>query len=367
MIIFNKNFLENKIFFKGGGIIRAVTNPIRGIFGRRHRGDSTEVIEQTQKVEVQYRDPPPDKDYIKLGELARMIVPFEMKGDISSVNSSYLLAHFGVNRPINLTNEPRLKWTLFGYSYASRQTYNLKSLIGKNYDKSWLPDNSSYGTLIYNAIMDRIGKVNDFKELHDFPISHSWQSGPFECRRAFFVQSIGTTVNVYSRVYKRIGYTSSKLPPVPATKPKPREINLTITCIINAFFPNRNEKHLIRYIRTNDGHNANKWYTPNNTVRISIKVPYGTVFNVNKLTYHNTLSPANCPQITCSRDESVTYSFNYNPRFNFYAYQINYISFTENYNWVAYVGSVSQPFTTMVKFRRERNYGGKSGEDIGRS
>ena len=141
--------------FRIGRAIRRIFRPITNIFKRGGDGGYNEVVEQTQKVEVQYRDPPPDKDYVKLSELTKMIVPFEIKGDITSVNSNYLLAHFGVNKTINLTNEPRLKWTLFGYSYASRQTYNLKSLIGKNYDKSWLPE-SGYGDLLYKSVMDKV-------------------------------------------------------------------------------------------------------------------------------------------------------------------------------------------------------------------
>ena len=181
-----------------GRIFRPITNLIGG---RRHGGGGGEVIEQTQKIEIQYRDPPPDKDYIKLSELVRMTVPFTLKPDIAKIDSGYLMEHFGIGRTVNLTDNPRLKWTLFGYNYYGRHTYNLKDLIGKNYDESWLPDNGSYGQLVYSGVMNTMGKVSDFKELHELPISYNWQSGIFECRRAFFVQTIGATVNVYNRLY----------------------------------------------------------------------------------------------------------------------------------------------------------------------
>ena len=69
--------------FRIGRAIRRIFRPITNIFKRGGDGGYNEVIEQTQKVEVQYRDPPPDKDYVKLSELTKMIVPFEIKGENS--------------------------------------------------------------------------------------------------------------------------------------------------------------------------------------------------------------------------------------------------------------------------------------------
>ena len=341
--------------FRIGRAIRRIFRPITNIFKRGGDGGYNEVIEQTQKVEVQYRDPPPDKDYVKLSELTKMIVPFEIKGDITSVNSNYLLAHFGVNKTINLTNEPRLKWTLFGNNYQTRQTYNLKSLIGKNYDKTWLPE-SDYGDLLYNSVMDKVGKLEDFKELDGYPVSRSWQSGPFECRRQFFVYSIGTTVSVYNRIYKRIGYTNVTLPPVPPVPPPPKEFNVTIVCKINHFEPNRDGQHLY-YKRTNDGSNQRTWYYPINNVTLNFKVHYGTVFNVNKLSYNNLLNPISCPQVTITRDESFTYVFQYSQRMNLYARSVSRVNVTENYDWVKYGSgqSTGVPFVFNVVYDRRES------------
>lgn len=342
--------------FRIGRAIGRIFRPITNLIGGRRRGGGGggEVIEQTQKVEIQYRDPPPDKDYIKLSELVRMTVPFTLKPDIAKIDSGYLMEHFGLNRAVNLTDNPRLKWTLFGYNYQGRHTYNLKDLIGKNYDESWLPDNGSYGQLVYRGVMNTMGKVSDFKELHELPVSNNWQSGIFECRRAFFVQAIGATVNVYNRVYKRVGYTPNTLPPPPPAPPKPQEVNVTIVCKINDFNPNQNADHRINYVRKNDNHKTTKWYNTNNAITLNFKVPYGTVFNVNKLTYHNTVSPASCPQFTCNRDETVTYTFNYIPRGSYYAYSTDYVAFTELNNWVKYGSGQSPDAPFIIEFHAQK-------------
>jgi len=360
-----------------GRIFRPITNLIGG---RRHGGGGGEVIEQTQKIEIQYRDPPPDKDYIKLSELVRMTVPFTLKPDIAKVDSSYLMEHFGLNRAVNLTDNPRLKWTLFGYNYYGRHTYNLKDLIGKNYDESWLPEVGPFGQLVFSGVMNTMGKVSDFKELHELPISYNWQSGIFECRRAFFVQTIGATVNVYNRVYKRVGYTPNTLPPPPPAPPKPQEVNVTIICKLNEFEPNKDGHHLD--YKNPSGQKFHTWYYPSNNVTINIKVPYGTVFNANKLSYNNTVSPINCPQFTCNRDETVTYVFHYNPRMNISKNIVSgYVNVTELTNWVKYGGGQSPevPFLFNYDTRshnsrdkddwrgRHDGHSGKSGEGRGRS
>ena len=131
-------------------------------------------------------------------------------------------------------------------------------------------------------------------------------------------------------------------------------MNVTIVCKINDFNPNEKTDHRINYVRKNDNHKTTKWYNTNNAITLNFKVHYCTVFNVNKLTYHNTLSPASCPQFTCNRNETATYTFNYIPRGKYYAYSTDYVAFTELNNWVKYGSGQSPDAPFIIEFHAQK-------------
>ena len=108
------------------------------------------------------------------------------------------------NYNINLTKERKILWTILGKDFQKGKEWNLRMLEGMNYDFSYLPDDdSNKGELLYSFVADRSGKIEDFLTLNESAISGTWKSSGFEYIYAYYVENIGSIVNVYKRLYKR--------------------------------------------------------------------------------------------------------------------------------------------------------------------
>lgn len=205
---FKKSFLTNKIQFKG--------NPIGKIIGkinpfRRKRNRATEeIIEQVQKIEVILKDPEPDKDYLKLKEFGEKIINFNIRDSIKKgFSTKDILEHFKIQNNtnikfnINLLKNRKILWTVFGNDFDKNKEFNLRMLEEKNYDLSFLPNNNDKGQLLYSFLADRTGKIDDFELLNGSAISSTWINGIFEYIYLYYIETTGTNVRVYKRLYKR--------------------------------------------------------------------------------------------------------------------------------------------------------------------
>lgn len=205
---FKKSFLTDKIQFKG--------NPIGKIIGkinpfRRKRNRATEeIIEQVQKIEVILKDPEPDKDYLKLKEFGEKIINFNIRDSIKKEFSTKdILEHFKIQNNtnikfnINLLKNRKILWTVFGNDFDKNKEFNLRMLEEKNYDLSFLPNNNDKGQLLYSFLADRTGKIDDFELLNGSAISSTWINGIFEYIYLYYIETTGTNVRVYKRLYKR--------------------------------------------------------------------------------------------------------------------------------------------------------------------
>lgn len=205
---FKKAFLTDKIQFKGnpiGKVIRKI-NP----FKRRSNSATEEIIEQVQKIEIILKEPKPDKDYLKLKEFGEKIVNFNIRNSIKKgFSTKDILEHFKIQNNtnikfnINLLKNRKILWTVFGNDFNKNKPFNLRMLEGKNYDLSFLPNNNDKGQLLYSFLADRTGKIDDFKLLNGSAISSTWIKGIFEYIYLYYIETTGTNVRVYKRLYKR--------------------------------------------------------------------------------------------------------------------------------------------------------------------
>lgn len=205
---FKKSFLNDKIQFKGnpiGKVIRKI-NP----FKRRSNSATEEIIEQVQKIEIILKEPKPDKDYLKLKEFGEKIVNFNIRNSIKKgFSTKDILEHFKIQNNtnikfnINLLKNRKILWTVFGNDFNKNKPFNLRMLEEKNYDLSFLPNNNDKGQLLYSFLADRTGKIDDFKLLNGSAISSTWINGIFEYIYLYYIETTGTNVRVYKRLYKR--------------------------------------------------------------------------------------------------------------------------------------------------------------------
>ena len=205
---FKKSFLTNKIQFKGNPIGKAIgkINPFR----RKRNRATEEIIEQVQKIEVILKDPEPDKDYLKLKEFGEKIINFNIRDSIKKgFSTKDILEHFNIQNNtnikfnINLLKNKKILWTVFGNDFDKNKEFNLRMLEEKNYDLSFLPNNNDKGQLLYSFLADRTGKIDDFELLNGSAISSTWINGIFEYIYLYYIETTGTNVRVYKRLYKR--------------------------------------------------------------------------------------------------------------------------------------------------------------------
>lgn len=205
---FKKSFLTDKIQFKGNPIGKVIgkINPFR----RKRNHATEEIIEQVQKIEVILKDPEPDKDYLKLKEFGEKIINFNIRDSIKKVFSTKdILEHFKIQNNtnikfnINLLKNRKILWTVFGNDFDKNKEFNLRMLEEKNYDLSFLPNNDDKGQLLYSFLADRTGKIDDFELLNGSAISSTWINGIFEYIYLYYIETTGTNVRVYKRLYKR--------------------------------------------------------------------------------------------------------------------------------------------------------------------
>ena len=205
---FKKSFLTDKIQFKGNPIGKVIgkINPFR----RKRNHATEEIIEQVQKIEVILKDPEPDKDYLKLKEFGEKIINFNIRDSIKKEFSTKdILEHFKIQNNtnikfnINLLKNRKILWTIFGNDFDKNKEFNLRMLEEKNYDLSFLPNNNDKGQLLYSFLADRTGKIDDFELLNGSAISSTWINGIFEYIYLYYIETTGTNVRVYKRLYKR--------------------------------------------------------------------------------------------------------------------------------------------------------------------
>lgn len=205
---FKKSFLTNKIQFKGNPIGKVIgkINPFR----RKRNHATEEIIEQVQKIEVILKDPEPDKDYLKLKEFGEKIINFNIRDSIKKgFSTKDILEHFKIENNtnikfnINLLRNRKILWTVFGNDFDKNKEFNLRMLEEKNYDLSFLPNNNDKGQLLYSFLADRTGKIDDFELLNGSAISSTWINGIFEYIYLYYIETTGTNVRVYKRLYKR--------------------------------------------------------------------------------------------------------------------------------------------------------------------
>lgn len=205
---FKKSFLTDKIQFKGNPIGKVIgkINPFR----RKRNRATEEIIEQVQKIEVILKDPEPDKDYLKLKELGEKIINFNIRDSIKKgFSTKDILEHFKIQNNtnikfnINLLKNRKILWTVFGNDFDKNKEFNLRMLEEKNYDLSYLPNNNDKGQLLYSFLADRTGKIDDFELLNGSAISSTWINGIFEYIYLYYIETTGTNVRVYKRLYKR--------------------------------------------------------------------------------------------------------------------------------------------------------------------
>lgn len=205
---FKKSFLTDKIQFKGNPIGKVIgkINPFR----RKRNHATEEIIEQVQKIEVILKDPEPDKDYLKLKEFGEKIINFNIRDSIKKEFSTKdILEHFKIQNNtnikfnINLLKNRKILWTVFGNDFDKNKEFNLRMLEEKNYDLSFLPNNDDKGQLLYSFLADRTGKIDDFELLNGSAISSTWINGIFEYIYLYYIETTGTNVRVYKRLYKR--------------------------------------------------------------------------------------------------------------------------------------------------------------------
>lgn len=201
---FKKSFLTDKIQFKGNLIGKI--NPFR----RKRKRATEEIIEQVQKIEVILKDPEPDKDYLKLKEFGEKIINFNIRDSIKKgFSTKDILEHFKIQNNtnikfnINLLKNRKILWTVFGNDFDKNKEFNLRMLEEKNYDLSFLPNNNDKGQLLYSFLADRTGKIDDFELLNGSAISSTWINGIFEYIYLYYIETTGTNVRVYKRLYKR--------------------------------------------------------------------------------------------------------------------------------------------------------------------
>lgn len=205
---FKKSFLTDKIQFKGNPIGKVIgkINPFR----RKRNHATEEIIEQVQKIEVILKDPEPDKDYLKLKEFGEKIINFNIRDYIKKgFSTKDILEHFKIQNNtnikfnINLLKNRKILWTVFGNDFDKNKEFNLRMLEEKNYDLSFLPNNDDKGQLLYSFLADRTGKIDDFELLNGSAISSTWINGIFEYIYLYYIETTGTNVRVYKRLYKR--------------------------------------------------------------------------------------------------------------------------------------------------------------------
>ena len=205
---FKKSFLAHKIQFKGNPIGKVIgkINPFR----RKRNHATEEIIEQVQKIEVILKDPEPDKDYLKLKEFGEKIINFNIRDSIKKgFSTKDILEHFKIENNtnikfnINLLRNRKILWTVFGNDFDKNKEFNLRMLEEKNYDLSFLPNNNDKGQLLYSFLADRTGKIDDFELLNGSAISSTWINGIFEYIYLYYIETTGTNVRVYKRLYKR--------------------------------------------------------------------------------------------------------------------------------------------------------------------
>jgi hypothetical protein len=205
---FKKSFLTDKIQFKGNAIGKVIgkINPFR----RKRNHATEEIIEQVQKIEVILKDPEPDKDYLKLKEFGEKIINFNIRDSIKKgFSTKDILEHFKIQNNtnikfnINLLKNRKILWTIFGNDFDKNKEFNLRMLEEKNYDLSFLPNNNDKGQLLYSFLADRTGKIDDFELLNGSAISSTWINGIFEYIYLYYIETTGTNVRVYKRLYKR--------------------------------------------------------------------------------------------------------------------------------------------------------------------
>lgn len=205
---FKKSFLTDKIQFKGNPIGKVIgkINPFR----RKRNHATEEIIEQVQKIEVILKDPEPDKDYLKLKEFGEKIINFNIRDSIKKgFSTKDILEHFKIQNNINikfninLLKNRKILWTVFGNDFDKNKEFNLRMLEEKNYDLSFLPNNNDKGQLLYSFLADRTGKIDDFELLNGSAISSTWINGIFEYIYLYYIETTGTNVRVYKRLYKR--------------------------------------------------------------------------------------------------------------------------------------------------------------------
>jgi hypothetical protein len=205
---FKKSFLTDKIQFKGNPIGKVIgkINPFR----RKRNHATEEIIEQVQKIEVILKDPEPDKDYLKLKEFGEKIINFNIRNSIKKgFSTKDILEHFKIQNNtnikfnINLLKNRKILWTVFGNDFDKNKEFNLRMLEEKNYDLSFLSNNDDKGQLLYSFLADRTGKIDDFELLNGSAISSTWINGIFEYIYLYYIETTGTNVRVYKRLYKR--------------------------------------------------------------------------------------------------------------------------------------------------------------------
>ena len=205
---FKKSFLTDKIQFKGNPIGKVIgkINPFR----RKRNHATEEIIEQVQKIEVILKDPEPDKDYLKLKEFGEKIINFNIRDSIKKgFSTKDILEHFKIQNNtnikfnINLLKNRKILWTVFRNDFDKNKEFNLRMLEEKNYDLSFLPNNDDKGQLLYSFLADRTGKIDDFELLNGSAISSTWINGIFEYIYLYYIETTGTNVRVYKRLYKR--------------------------------------------------------------------------------------------------------------------------------------------------------------------
>ena len=205
---FKKSFLTDKIQFKGNPIGKVIgkINPFR----RKRNHATEEIIEQVQKIEVILKDPEPDKDYLKLKEFGEKIINFNIRDSIKKgFSTKDILEHFKIQNNtnikfnINLLKNRKILWTVFGNDFDKNKEFNLRMLEEKNYDLSFLPNNDDKGQLLYSFLADGTGKIDDFELLNGSAISSTWINGIFEYIYLYYIETTGTNVRVYKRLYKR--------------------------------------------------------------------------------------------------------------------------------------------------------------------
>ena len=205
---FKKSFLTDTIQFKGNPIGKVIgkINPFR----RKRNHATEEIIEQVQKIEVILKDPEPDKDYLKLKEFGEKIINFNIRDSIKKgFSTKDILEHFKIQNNtnikfnINLLKNRKILWTVFGNDFDKNKEFNLRMLEEKNYDLSFLPNNNDKGQLLYSFLADRTGKIDDFELLNGSAISSTWINGIFEYIYLYYIETTGTNVRVYKRLYKR--------------------------------------------------------------------------------------------------------------------------------------------------------------------